>query len=158
CAADISSGSLLGYRPDIVHCHDWQAGLTLAYLHFASIQRRPKSVMTIHNLAFQGIFPPGLLATLRLPPAAFAVEGLEYHGAISYLKAGLQYADNITTVSPTYAAEIRTADVGMGFDGLLHAKSHALFGILNGIDTKVWNPATDQHILARFGARAIAAR
>jgi starch synthase len=156
--ADIALGSLPHYHPVVVHVHDWQAGLTLAYLHFAQAVRPPKSVLTIHNLAFQGIFPPALLAQIGLPPAAFAIDGIEYHGSISYLKAGLQYADRITTVSPTYATEIRTADAGMGFDGLLRARANALTGILNGVDDAVWDPTADTLIAAPFTAATLEAR
>jgi starch synthase len=126
-------------------------------LHYAG-GRRPRTVMTVHNLAFQGRFPAHLLSAIGLPPQSFAVGGVEYHGAISYLKAGLQFADRITTVSPTYSREIRTAEVGMGLDGLLRSRASALFGILNGIDTTVWNPADDPHIVATYTSETIAAR
>jgi starch synthase len=148
-AADIGSGAVGGYAPDIVHAHDWQAGLTHAYLRFNG-GARPGTVMTLHNLAFQGQFPASSFAALGLPPAAFAVEGLEYHGGVSYLKAGLHYADRITTVSPSYAAEIRTPEGGMGMDGLLRARAADLHGILNGIDIAAWNPADDGLIAATF--------
>jgi starch synthase len=152
CATAIGRGIVAGYRPDIVHAHDWQAGLAVALLHYGG-KPRPHTVMTVHNLAFQGVFPPHLLATIGLPPHAFAIDGVEYHGAISYLKAGLALADRITTVSPSYAAEIRTPEGGMGFDGLLRTRADVLAGILNGIDESVWNPATDAHLAARFDAR-----
>jgi hypothetical protein len=100
----------------VVHAHDWQAGLSPAYLHYAGAIE-PPTVMTIHNLAFQGQFPAYLLAFLGLPAEAFTVQGVEYYGSIGYLKAGLQFADRITTVSPTYAAEIRTPAGGVGMDG-----------------------------------------
>ncbi|MBL6079345.1 glycogen synthase GlgA [Belnapia sp. T18] len=129
----------------IVHAHDWQAGLAGAYLRGA----RPL-VFTIHNLAFQGRYPAELFPRLGLPAEAFAVEGLEYFGGVGFLKAGLHYADRITTVSPTYAAEIRTPEGGMGLDGLLRHRAAAVSGILNGLDTAEWNPATDQHLAARF--------
>ena len=154
--ADIGNGTIPGYAPDIVHAHDWQAGLTHAYLHFAA--SRPATVMTVHNLAFQGQFPAEALSILGLPSAAYAVEGLEYHGGISYLKAGLHYADRITTVSPSYAAEIRTPEDGMGMDGLLRARAGDLYGVLNGIDTDAWNPATDELIAAQYDARHLARR
>ena len=109
---------LPAFVPDVVHAHDWQAGLAPAYLHYGG-RPRPRTVMTVHNLAFQGQFPASLLATLGLPPHAYAIDGVEYYGTIGYLKAGLALADRITTVSPTYAAEIRTPEVGMGLDGLL---------------------------------------
>jgi starch synthase len=148
-AADIGRGAIAGYRPDVVHAHDWQAGLAPAYLHYRG-GRRPGTVMTVHNLAFVGRFPAGLLASLGLPQAAYAIDGVEFHGTISLLKAGLQLADRITTVSPTYAAEIQTPAAGMGFDGLLRARADVLSGIVNGIDTAIWDPAADPAIAARF--------
>jgi starch synthase len=144
------ASSPLKWRPDVVHCNDWQTGLAPAYLHYAT-DARAASVVTIHNLAFQGIFPPGLLATLGLPPASFAMAGLEYHGSISFLKAGLAYADAITTVSPTYAREIQSEPLGFGLQGLLAQRADVLTGILNGIDTVSWDPARDPHIAARYG-------
>jgi starch synthase len=148
-AAEIGCGSLEGYAPDVVHAHDWQAGLTPAYLHYRD-GPRPGSVMTVHNLAFPGKMPRELLPRLRLPPRSYAIDGVEFHGTISLLKAGLQYADRITTVSPAYAAEIRTEEFGMGFDGLLRARADVLSGILNGIDTTIWDPASDALIAAPF--------
>ncbi len=148
-AADIGQGALPGWRPDVVHCHDWQAGLVPAYLHYRG-GPRPATVMTVHNLAFAGRAAAALRAALHLPPEAMAIEGLEFYGDISFLKAGLQFADRITTVSPTYAQEIMTPAFGMGFDGLLRARAGVVGGILNGIDTAVWNPATDRLIPAPY--------
>jgi starch synthase len=156
-AAQIGGGAIAGYVPDVVHAHDWQAGLAPAYLHYRG-GARPGTVMTVHNLAFPGKLPRGLLARLGLPPAAYAIDGVEFHGTISLLKAGLQFADRITTVSPTYAAEIRTAEAGMGFDGLLRARADVLSGILNGIDTNIWNPASDKRIIARFDRATLGKR
>jgi starch synthase len=142
-------GIVPGIAPDIVHAHDWQAGLALAYLHYRE-GRRPGTVITVHNLAYQGLFPPALLSALGLPPAAFSVEGVEFYGSIGFLKAGLVFADRITTVSPTYAAEICTPEGGMGLDGLLRARAPVLQGILNGIDDTAWNPAADKFVAAEF--------
>src|ERR1700742_5214529 len=150
-AADIGQEMIPAFVPDVVHAHDWQAGLTHAYLHY-SHRARPGTVMTVHNLAFQGQFPRGMLSQIGLPPESFDIDGVEYYGAIGFLKAGLRFADRITTVSPTYALEIQRPDEGMGVDGLLHDRPNLLSGILNGIDTSVWNPATDPHIVARFDA------
>jgi starch synthase len=135
----------LRWHPDILHCNDWPCGLALAYLHFAS-GRKAATVMSIHNLAFQGIFPADTLSALGLPPEAFAMDGVEFWGKLSFMKAGLHYADRITTVSPRYAEEIQTEAFGYGFAGLLHWRRDDLCGILNGIDTKVWNPATDPYL------------
>jgi len=156
-AADIGLGALPGWAPDVVHCHDWQTALTIAYLHYAG-GRRPRTVMTIHNLAFTGQVPLGLRETLGLPPESLTMDGVEFYGAIGYLKAGLRFADAITTVSPTYAQEIQTQAYGCGFDGLLRSRRAVLHGILNGIDTDVWNPQTDSHLVSRYGAKDMSGR
>lgn len=156
-AARVASGLLPGYRPDVLHGHDWQAGLAPAYLHYAG-GPRPATVMTIHNLAFPGLFPAGMLTALGLPPESFHVDGVEYYGGISFLKAGLFFADRITTVSPSYAAEILTPENGMGLDGLLRSRAGVLCGIRNGIDEAVWNPATDVALPARYGRDTIERR
>ncbi len=129
---------------DALHAHDWQAGLAAAYLRFAA--PRIPCLFTLHNLAFQGLFPAAIFPELGLPAAAFATDGLEYWGGVSFLKAGLWYADRISTVSPSYAAEIRQPEHGMGMDGLLRARAGVLHGILNGLDTTEWDPATDPHL------------
>ena len=149
CAATIARGGVAGFAPDVVQAHDWQAGLVPALLHYGGTPR-PRTVMTVHNLSFQGQFPRELLATIGLPPHAWSIDGVEFHGTIGYLKAGLALADRITTVSPTYAGEIRTPEGGMGLDGLLRQRADVLEGIRNGIDDTVWNPATDTHIASRF--------
>jgi starch synthase len=156
-AALLGQGLVPGHLPDIVHSHDWQTGLAPAYLHYSG-GHRPATVMTVHNLAFQGQFPSHLLARLGLPPHAFGVGGVEYYGAIGYLKAGLQFADRITTVSPTYALEIQTPSGGMGMDGLLRARASVLSGILNGIDEAVWDPARDPYLAARFDVSRLSER
>ncbi len=156
-AARLGQGALAGYTPDIVHGHDWQAGLAPAYLHFAG-GPRPGTVMTIHNLAFQGQVPASLLDRLGLPPQAYAVEGVEYYQSIGFLKAGLWAADRITTVSPTYAREICTETGGMGIAGLLAARAGDVHGILNGIDTAAWDPGTDAMIASPFTANQLELR
>jgi len=155
--ADIALGALKGWRPDLVHAHDWQAGLLPAFLRYQEAPR-PATVVTVHNLAFQGQFPHDMLAALGLPPESFAIDGVEYYGAIGFLKAGLQLADAITTVSPSYALEIQGPEAGMGLDGLLRARAGALHGILNGVDTDVWNPKNDAHIAATYAAPNARAR
>ncbi len=148
--------SPLNWRPDCLHCHDWQTGLAPAYLHFAG--RPVPSLTTIHNLAFQGVYSPSLLARLGLPAESFAIHGLEYYGSLSFLKAGLYYSDWITTVSPRYALEIQSEPLGMGMQGLLQQRSHQLTGILNGIDTADWNPSSDLHLAHNFNYRAMAGK
>jgi starch synthase len=156
-AATIARGEIKGFRPKVVHAHDWQAGLTAAYLHYGG-PKPPPTVLTVHNLAFQGQFPYALLSQLGLPPASFRFDGIEHHGMIGYLKAGLQLSSRVTTVSPSYAREIRTEADGMGMDGLLRYRGDAVSGILNGIDTNVWNPATDAHLGQRYDATNLKAR
>ena len=152
CAALLASrNSPLAWRPQIVHANDWQTGLAPAYVALAG-EPVARSVMTIHNLAFPGIFAPHWVADLALPAASFTVEGVEYHGRLSFLKAGLFYADATTTVSPTYADEIQREPMGMGLHGLLAARRGRLVGILNGIDAMTWNPASDPLIAERYDA------
>jgi starch synthase len=156
-AADIGHGTVPGFVPDIVHAHDWQAGLAAAYLHFDDAPR-PGTVMTIHNIAFQGIFPADLLYELGLPPSAFTVDGVEYYGQIGFLKSGLRLSDRITTVSPSYAKEIQTPEGGMGLDGLLRTRSRDVHGILNGIDERVWNPAEDRSLPRQYDRQSLEVR
>jgi starch synthase len=146
--------SPLPWQPDVVHGNDWQTGLTPAYLRFSE-DVGCATLMTIHNLAFQGIFPPALAGMLGLPPESFAMHGVEYYGNFSFLKAGLYYADAISTVSPTYAREIQSAPLGFGMQGLLADRRASLEGILNGIDAELWNPATDPHLEANYDRRTL---
>jgi starch synthase len=146
-----SSHSPIGWRPQVLHCNDWQAGLAPAYLRFMPGEKA-RSVMTIHNLAYQGVFPPTTLSRLGLPPSSFSPEGVEYYGNMSFLKAGLHYADRITTVSPNYAHEIQREPLGMGLQGLLSHRASVLSGILNGIDTDAWDPESDPYIAKYYNA------
>jgi starch synthase len=152
-----SAGSPLGWQPQVVHCNEWQTGLVPAYLRYAA-GARAATLLTIHNLAFQGIFEPELVAALGLPPDAFSPDGVEYYGKLSFLKAGLQFADVITTVSPGYAREIQSEALGFGLHGLLAARGDRLYGILNGIDTELWNPASDPLIACRYAAATLASK
>ncbi len=145
-----SADSPLGWKPDVVHCSDWQTGLAPAYLHFAP--GAAPCVMTVHNLAFQGVFPPQTAAQLGLPAECFQPEGVEYYGNLSFMKAGLYYADHLTTVSPSYAEEIQTGALGFGMQGLLAHRREMLSGILNGIDTAEWNPAADPNLVQTYDA------
>jgi starch synthase len=138
-----------GWRADVVHANDWQTALAPAYGTLRGT-RRAAQVVTIHNMAFQGVFDPNWVIDLGLPPESFTVNGVEYYGRFSFLKAGLYYADAITTVSPTYAQEIQRTPGGMGLQGLLAGRRDRLTGILNGIDTAQWNPRTDRHLGAQY--------
>ncbi len=148
-AARIGAGEL-GWRPDVVHANDWPAALAPVYL---ALDGRPAaSVLTVHNLAFQGIFDAGLLERLELPASSYTLDGLEFHGRLSLLKGGILAADLVTAVSPTYAREALTETFGCGLEGVLRGREDALCGILNGIDIEQWNPATDERIAARYDA------
>jgi starch synthase len=148
-AAMIALGSTsLSWQPQVVHCHDWQTALTPALISLAA--RRPVTVFTVHNLAYQGLYDQHMLETLHLPAQFWSPEGLEYHEHLSFIKGGLVYADHITTVSPNYAKEIQTAEYGYGLHGLLRHRADQLTGILNGIDETVWNPATDSNLVANY--------
>ncbi|EPX76095.1 glycogen synthase GlgA [Salipiger mucosus] len=139
-AALIGAEGIEGWSPQILHCHDWQAGLAPLYLRALGAGDRVASLMTIHNIAFQGMTPPDRIASLGLPPEGFTQDGYEFWDQVSALKAGLSYADRISTVSPTYAGELMTPEFGMGLDGLLRARQADLTGILNGIDLDLWTP------------------
>jgi starch synthase len=145
------------WKPDIIHCNDWQTGLAPVYLNYVG-GPRARSVITIHNLAYQGIFPAQSANRLGLPPQAFSIEGVEFYGNMSFLKGGLQFADRITTVSPNYAREIQGESLGMGLQGLLSRRSDVLIGILNGIDIDAWDPETDPYIERYYNASRLAAK
>lgn len=147
--AQLAHGLVPGYAPDILHAHDWQAALACTHLKFGP-PNDVKTVMTIHNLAFQGRYDAEVFSSLGLPAEAYAMDGVEYYGGVGFLKGGLASADAITTVSPTYAAEIRTEAFGMGLEGLLEARADVVTGILNGIDTEVWDPATDPFLKENY--------
>lgn len=155
--AEMARGLVEGYKPDILHAHDWQAGLVAAYVRFGT-PCDVKTVFTVHNLAFQGQVAQKLFGELRLPPKAFSVDGVEYYGDVGYLKAGLQCSDVLTTVSPSYALEIRSAEFGMGLEGLLNERAMDLHGILNGIDPEIWNPDTDVNLEANFHLDSVGLR
>lgn len=148
--AALEYARLLGQRPSIIHTHDWQAGLVPVYqkMHFSPdpVVGGVPAIFTIHNLAFQGIFPSSTLPALGFGPEVLDVQALEYWGKISYLKGGINFSERITTVSPTYAQEILTPEFGFGFDGVLSRRADSLSGILNGIDVERWNPERDEFI------------
>ena len=146
--------SPLDWQPDLLHANDWQTAPAAAIARFAA-GRRVRTLVTVHNLAFQGVFDGDLSSLLGLPPRAFAVEGIEFYGRTSYLKAGLVFADRLSTVSPTYAREIQRAPLGFGLEGVLSQRADRLVGILNGIDTKRWDPSSDPLIAARYGPQSL---
>ncbi len=149
------------WSAQVVHGHDWHAGLAPAYLRAAQLhtgRRLAGSVHTVHNLAFQGTFPLAVLGELGLPADFYQTHGLEFHGQVSFMKAGLHYADHITTVSPTYAREIQGEEQGCGLDGVLRARSGELSGILNAVNDTVWNPAIDELIPARYDSRKLSGK
>lgn len=148
-----TDGSPLAWRPEVLHCHDWQAALAPAYLRAWPLERRPGTVFTIHNIAYQGQFPAETVPRLGLAWDMFSVDGLEYWGDMSFLKAGLVYADKLSTVSPRYAREIQGQAFGCGMQGVLAARAADLIGVLNGADYGVWNPSTDAHLGHRFETR-----
>jgi len=153
-AAQICAGVDPAFTPEVLHAHDWQAGLAPAYAHAAKLD--VAKVTTIHNLAYQGRFEAEVLEALELPEAARGIDGVEYYGGVGFLKAGLYYADRITTVSRTYAREIQGVDAGFGMDGLLAARRRDLVGIVNGVDYDVWDPQRDAHLPTRYGIENVA--
>lgn len=153
-AARIAREGLEGWKPDVLHAHDWQAGLAPAYLAYNGTGGC-RSVITIHNIAFQGWAPGHMLGVLRLPGHAFHADALEYYGGISTLKAGLVTSDRITTVSPSYAAEIMREEFGMGLQGVIANRSSVVSGILNGVDTESWSPMAEN---PPFGPKALAGK
>lgn len=154
--AKIAEGALTdGWAPEIVHCHDWQAGLVPAYL--GETPARPATVLSVHNIAFQGVFPPTSVSSLGLPASGFTKEGFEFWGDLSFLKAGLVQADAISTVSETYAQELTEPAFGMGLEGVIAARGLDMRGIVNGIDLEAWDPETDPAIRP-FNRRRLKAR
>jgi starch synthase len=152
--AALEAAHRLDVWPQIVHAHDWQAGLGPLYARRQAVQARPapKTVFTVHNLAFRGLFDKHLVERLGLGWEVWNADGAEFYDSLCFLKAGLAYADRITTVSPRYAREIQTPEAGAGLDGFLRHRAHALVGILNGIDTDEWGPAVDPALPVRFDA------
>jgi len=149
-----SAANQIGWHPELIHCNDWPTGLAPAYQRL--MQRRVPCVMAIHNLSHQGIFPAGVRDALGIPAWMYDINGLEYYGQLSFLKSGLFYADRLVTVSPSYAREIQTDEGGQGLGGLLRGRTRELVGILNGIDSSAWSPATDPYIAHTYDFATIA--
>jgi len=154
CRAALETMREIGFSPDIVHGHDWQSALTFAFLRTTyagdAFFARTRTLFTIHNLAYQGLFDKPVLDLVGLPAALFNMNDLEFYGKVNALKAGILYTDAVTTVSPRYSREIQTPEFGCGLDGLLRSRAGALFGILNGVDYRDWDPANDRLIPHRF--------
>ena len=148
-----TADSPLKWRPEVVHCNDWPTALAPVYLRDGA--SRPGTLITIHNLAFQGVFPYADVEGLDIPERSRGMDGIEYHGRASFLKGALVCADAITTVSPTYAKEIQGAELGFGLDGVLRSRAGQLHGLLNGIDTVLWNPESDPHLACSYGAATL---
>jgi starch synthase len=155
-------GKMIGFNPDIIHCHDWQTSLVPVYLK--SIYKndphlkKTRSVFTIHNLAYQGVFPKNMMEVSELPQELFAMEGLEYYGKMNFMKGGILFSNKVTTVSERYAEEIKTPEYGYGLDGVLRDRSTDISGILNGVDYKSWNPETDPYIAANYSAEDLSGK
>lgn len=155
CRAALAFLPRLGWRPDAVHLHDWQTGLVPVLLKtelkddpfFAGVP----TVLTIHNLGYQGLFPSDVLPAVGLPPSVFSIDGVEFYGKVSFLKGGLVFSDLLTTVSPTYCREIQTPQMGFGLDGVLRDRTADLYGVLNGIDLDQWDPGRDAALAAPYG-------
>ena len=152
-AAHLAAGELdMDWTPEVLHAHDWHAAMACAYVASHPGQR-VATVFTIHNLAYQGLFPVQDFHLLGLPSRLMVQQGLEFHGNLSFMKAGLKFSQRVTTVSPNYAREIATEEFGCGLDGVVRARGAAVSGILNGVDASVWNPATDGSIASVYSAR-----
>ena len=148
---------ILNFQPDIIHCNDWQTALTPVYMKSLykdyPFYSKTGTVFTIHNLAYQGVFPPGYMGISGLPAELFSTKGLEYYGKMNFLKGGILFSDIITTVSEKYAREVQTPEYGHGLDGVLREKKEDVLGVLNGVDYSTWNPESDPHIAATFDAK-----
>ena len=162
CKGVIETMRLADLGADIVHAHDWQASLLPLLLREAerrfAVTLAMKTVFTVHNISFQGLFPAAFFQRTNLPEELFGVDGLEYYGQVNMLKGGILFSDRITTVSPRYAKEIQTPEFGCGLEGVVQTRADDLSGLINGVDTAVWNPATDKMIPARYSAANLAGK
>ncbi len=158
----LEMSKLIGYLPDIIHCHDWQTSLVPVYLKSIykndSNFKKIRSVFTIHNLAYQGVFPKETMPVSGLPQDLYSVKGLEYYGKMNFMKGGILFSDKITTVSERYSKQIQTPEYGYGLDGVLRDRTEDIVGILNGVDYTAWNPETDSHIAANFDVKDLSGK
>jgi len=150
------------WRPDVIHCHDWQTALVPALLRSSygddPAVRHIAVVFTVHNLGYHGFFDRSVLATAGLPEEIFNIDGLEFYGKVNYLKGGLMFADYLTTVSRKYAQEIQTPEYGHGLDGVIRSRAERLVGILNGVDYSAWSPEADTFIAVRYSAKDLSGK
>jgi starch synthase len=162
CKAVVETLRLADMQADIVHCHDWQAALVPILLREAErrigVTLAVKTICTIHNIAYQGLFPSSVFECTNLPDELNTMEGIEFYGQVNFLKGGILFADRVTTVSPNYAKEIQTPEFGCGLDGVIQTRSDDIVGLINGVDTAVWNPATDAALPAKYTARNLAGK
>jgi starch synthase len=162
CKAAIETMRLADIGADIVHTHDWQAALVPILLRDAerrfSITLAMKTVFTIHNIAYQGLFPEATFQRMNLPDELYNKDGLEYYGQVGFLKGGILFADRVTTVSPRYAREIQTPEFGCGLEGVVQSRADDLFGLINGVDTSVWDPATDPMLPAHYSSAGLSGK
>jgi starch synthase len=162
CKGVVETLQLENLRADIVHAHDWQLALLPVLLRHAEQRHGTmlalKTIFTIHNIAFQGVFPMRSFHRTNLPDELMSIDGLEYYGQMSFMKAGILFADRVTTVSPRYAQEIQTPQFGCGLDGVISTRSEDIVGLVNGVDTSVWNPSVDEHLPARYTARDLSGK
>jgi len=153
---------LIGFKPDIIHCNDWQTSLVPSYLKslymYDAFFEGTRTILTIHNLAYQGIFPPEYMAVSGLPSEFYSLKGFEYYGQMNFLKGGIVFADVINTVSEKYSLEIQTPEFGHGLEGMLKERSSDLHGVLNGVDYREWNPETDSHIVANYSEKDLSGK
>ena len=154
-ASQVAAKGVDRWKPSVVHAHDWQAGLVALLIRMAGLRASPKCIMTIHNIAFQGLFDWSVKDLFGIPDEYFTADGAEYWGKLGFLKAGLVYSDKITTVSPTYAEELLTSEFGLGLEGVLQARRDDFSGILNGIDLDAWNPKTDPSLKVNYTNRSL---
>ena len=162
CRAVLYLCKAINFQPAIIHCNEWQTALLPVYLKSLSKDeaffRTSRTVFTIHNLAYQGIFPKEYMAVSGLPQELFSIGGLEYYGLMNFMKGGILFSDIVTTVSEKYSQEIKTPEYGYGLDGVLRERSDDLYGVLNGVDYTEWNPETDPHIVARYSAKDLSGK
>lgn len=153
---------LIGFKPNVIHCHDWQTSLVPVYLKSLYKNdpyfKNMRTVFTIHNLAYQGVFPKEYMSISELPMELFSIGGLEYYGKMNFMKGGIVFSDSITTVSAKYAQEIQTPEYGYGMDGVLKNRRQDLYGILNGVDYSLWNPVSDPHIASNYDEKDISGK